>query len=49
MRIKLIAGNWKMNLTGAHIDVLVNALLKQQLPANVDLLLLPAFPYLTQV
>ena len=49
MRNKLIAGNWKMNLTGVQIDALVNALSNQHLPANVDVLLLPAFPYLAQV
>ncbi len=49
MRNKLIAGNWKMNLTGAQIDNLVNALSNQHLPAGVDVLLLPAFPYLAQV
>ena len=49
MRNKLIAGNWKMNLTGAQVAVLVNALSRQNLAANVDVLLLPAFPYLGQV
>ena len=49
MRTKLIAGNWKMNLTGVQINALVNALSTQHLPARVDVLLLPAFPYLTQV
>ena len=49
MRNKLIAGNWKMNLTGVQIDALVNGLSNQHLPANVDVLLLPAFPYLAQV
>ena len=49
MRNKLIAGNWKMNLTGVQIDALVSALSKQHLPASVDVVLLPAFPYLTQV
>ena len=49
MRNKLIAGNWKMNLTGVQIDALVNALSNQHLPANVDVLLLPAFVYLAQV
>ena len=49
MRNKLIAGNWKMNLTGVQVTELVSALSKQKLPVNVDVLLLPAFPYLTQV
>lgn len=49
MRNKLIAGNWKMNLTGDQIDSLVAALSKPHLPKGVEVLVLPAFPYLTQV
>ena len=48
MRNKLIAGNWKMNLTGDQVDALVNALSKKNLSASVEVLLLPAFPYLGQ-
>ncbi len=49
MRNKLIAGNWKMNLTGVQIDALVSALSKQHLPNKIEMLLLPAFPYLAHV
>ena len=38
-----------MNLTGDQIDALVTTLSKQHVPAGVEVLLLPAFPYLAQV
>lgn len=38
-----------MNLTGDQIDSLVAALSKQRLPTGVEVLLLPAFPYLMHV
>ena len=49
MRNTLIAGNWKMNLTGVQIEVLVKVISNQHWPVNVDVLLLPAFPYLAKV
>jgi triosephosphate isomerase len=49
MRNKLIAGNWKMNLTGGQITELESTLAKQAVRPGIDVLLLPAFPYLTQV
>jgi len=49
MRNKLIAGNWKMNLTGVQITTLIGALSKQHIPTCVEVLLLPAFPYLAEV
>ena len=49
MRNKLIAGNWKMNLTGVQIAELVAKLSKQSIGIGTDVLLLPAFPYLSQV
>ena len=49
MRNKLIAGNWKMNLTGAQIAELVSELSKQSIGVDTDVLLLPAFPYLSHV
>ena len=49
MRNKLIAGNWKMNLTGVQIAELVAELSKQPTGIGTDVLLLPAFPYLSQV
>jgi len=49
MRNKLIAGNWKMNLTGVQISELVVELSKQSIGIGTDVLLLPAFPYLSQV
>ena len=49
MRTKLIAGNWKMNLTGVQIAELVAALAKQAGRPGIDVLLLPAFPYLSHV
>ena len=49
MRNKLIAGNWKMNLTGVQIAELVSELSKQSIGVDTDVLLLPAFPYLSHV
>ena len=49
MRNKLIAGNWKMNLTGVQITELVSKLSKQSIGLDMDVVLLPAFPYLSQV
>ena len=49
MRNKLIAGNWKMNLTGVQITELVSKLSKQFIGLHMDVVLLPAFPYLSQV
>ena len=49
MRNKLIAGNWKMNLTGVQIADLVASLAPKTALLGVNVLLLPAYPYLAQV
>jgi triosephosphate isomerase (TIM) len=49
MRKKLVAGNWKMNLTGREADLLACALARHGYRAEIDVLLLPAFVHLAQV
>jgi triosephosphate isomerase len=49
-RIKIVAGNWKMNKTFAEADELISDLLDliedNGKPADVDIVLCPPFPYL---
>lgn len=48
---KLIAGNWKMNLTMSDAENLADTLTKNMagLSENVEILLCPAYPHLTKV
>lgn len=46
MRTPLIAGNWKMNGSSALIKAFGDAFSQASLPANVDVVVIPPFPYL---
>jgi triosephosphate isomerase len=48
MRKKLVAGNWKMNKTASEALQLVEALqqMLKELPADVEVVIMPPFPYL---
>lgn len=46
MRTPLIAGNWKMNGSKALIQAFGDAFAAATLPANVDVVVIPPFPYL---
>lgn len=46
MRTPLIAGNWKMNGSTALISAFGDAFATSTLPANIDVVLIPPFPYL---
>jgi len=51
-RRAIIAGNWKMNTRGAEGETLASALaesLKASIPAGVDVVIAPPFPYLERV
>lgn len=48
MRRKIVAGNWKMNGSLLSNDALLNALKNAMVPANVDVIVFPSFPYLVQ-
>jgi len=49
MRRYLVAANWKMHGTAAVNEALMQALLQRTLPAGVEVLVCPPFPYLAQV
>ncbi|MGJ8514714.1 triose-phosphate isomerase [Carnimonas bestiolae] len=49
MRSPLIAGNWKMNGSSALIDEFQHALEGVNLPASVEVVLLPPYPYLAEM
>jgi triosephosphate isomerase len=51
MRKKIVAGNWKMNLTLAQGEQLVNDIVAAgiQLPEGQEVVIAPPFPYLTKV
>lgn len=46
MRRPLIAGNWKMNGSAALVEAFGQAFAEAKLPANVDMVVIPPFPYL---
>lgn len=46
MRTPLIAGNWKMNGSKALIQAFGDAFAAAALPANIDVVVIPPFPYL---
>ena len=50
MRKHIVAGNWKMNCTFNEADELINdimeALEKEELPRDTQLIVCPPFPYL---
>ena len=51
-RRAVIAGNWKMNTRGAEGETLASAVaesLKASIPAGVDVVIAPPFPYLERV
>jgi triosephosphate isomerase len=51
MRKKIVAGNWKMHLKQDEAVALVKGIVQQQesLPEEVEMVLFPAFPFLTAV
>lgn len=49
MRRYLVAANWKMNGSSAANQVLMDGVLAAQIPAGVEVLVCPPFPYLPQV
>ncbi|WP_249975245.1 triose-phosphate isomerase [Vreelandella olivaria] len=46
MRTPLIAGNWKMNGSTALINAFGDTFATATLPANIDVVVIPPFPYL---
>lgn len=48
-RRRLVAGNWKMHGSAAHADAFMQTLAEADLPAGVELLVCPPFPYLAQM
>lgn len=46
MRTPLIAGNWKMNGSAALIESFGKTFASAALPANIDVVVIPPFPYL---
>ncbi len=46
MRTPLIAGNWKMNGSAALIEAFGDAFEAAKLPADIDVVVIPPFPYL---
>ncbi|MDP6618828.1 MAG: triose-phosphate isomerase, partial [Nitrospinota bacterium] len=51
-RRAVIAGNWKMNTRGAEGEALASAVaesLKGSVPAGVDVVIAPPFPYLERI
>lgn len=48
-RIPLVAGNWKMHGTVSHVDGFVDALNASVLPDDVETLVCPPYPYLSQM
>ncbi|RDB42608.1 triose-phosphate isomerase [Halomonas sp. DQ26W] len=46
MRTPLIAGNWKMNGSATLVEDFGRAFLRAVLPASLDVVVLPPFPYL---
>ena len=49
MRRAMVAGNWKMHGTRASVHELVNALVAQDLPGNVDVAVFPSSLFLSGV
>jgi triosephosphate isomerase len=48
-RKTIVGGNWKMNLHGAEVDALTDALVKAVTTDAVEVVICPAFPYLERV
>ncbi|MGJ8526766.1 Triosephosphate isomerase [Halomonadaceae bacterium LMG 33818] len=46
MRMPLIAGNWKMNGSSALVDEFQKRISQTTLPANVEVVVLPPFPFI---
>ncbi|MGQ4878195.1 triose-phosphate isomerase [Billgrantia sp. LNSP4103-1] len=46
MRTPLIAGNWKMNGSASLVENFGHAFAEKALPASLDVVILPPFPYL---
>ncbi|MCC5884084.1 MAG: triose-phosphate isomerase [Halomonas sp.] len=46
MRTPLIAGNWKMNGSASLVEEFGRSFAEQALPASLDIVILPPFPYL---
>jgi triosephosphate isomerase len=49
MRKKLVAANWKMHGSRSMADALVEDIIKGTSVSDVDVLILPPYPYLTQL
>jgi len=49
MRMPLIAGNWKMNGSSALVDEFQHHFYQSTLPANVEVVVLPPFPFIQQM
>lgn len=48
MRVKIVAGNWKMNKTEDEAHQLVDTICQAEIPKGVEVIISPPFPYLTQ-
>ncbi len=48
-RKTIVGGNWKMNLHGAEVDALADALVKAVTDDAVEVVVCPAFPYIERV
>ena len=46
MRRPMVAGNWKMNGSTALVKAFGDAFAAAKLPAGVDVVVIPPFPYL---